>query len=174
MKIFVQLQQQQKKLVDTETAVRAISKFKGVEHRLEFIREINGVKWYNDSVSSSPTRTIAGLNSYSEEIILIAGGYDKNLDYSPLAKPIVEKVKTLILIGDTSTKIFDCVKKELELQNKSIPIYVCDEFAQTVAIAHKLAKPGQIVLFSPASASFDLFKNFADRGQRFKALVNSI
>lgn len=161
-------------LVPTEVAVKAICEFTGVEHRLELIREINGVKWYNDSVSSSPTRTIAGLNSYDEDIILIAGGYDKNLDYTPIAKPIVDKVKALILIGDTSTKIFDAVKAELEIQNKTMPIYVCEEFSQTVTIAHKIAKPGQIVLFSPASASFDLFKNFADRGEKFKALVNGI
>ena len=72
---------------------------------MELVKNIDGVNWYNDSVSSSPTRTIAGLNSFDEEIILIAGGYDKNLDYTPLAKPIVEKVKGLILMGNTSTKI---------------------------------------------------------------------
>ena len=148
--------------------------FNGVEHRLELIRKIDGVKWYNDSVSSSPTRTIAGLNSYDEEIILIAGGYDKNLDYTPIAKPIVEKVKGLILLGDTSTKIFNAVKAELEKQNKNIPIYMCEDLKQTVTIAKKIAKPGQVVLFSPASASFDLFKNFADRGEKFKKLVNEL
>ena len=131
-------------------------------------------RWYNDSVSSSPTRTIAGLNSYDEEIILIAGGYDKNLDYTPIAKPIVEKVKGLILLGDTSTKIFNAVKAELEKQNKNIPIYMCEDLKQTVTIAKKIAKPGQVVLFSPASASFDLFKNFADRGEKFKKLVNEL
>lgn len=163
-----------KTFVDTKKAVKTICNFKSVEHRLEYIREINGVKWYNDSVSSSPTRTIAGLNSYEEEIILIAGGYDKNLDYTPLAKPIVEKVKGLILIGDTSAKIFDSVKQELENQGKNIPIYVCEEFKQTVTIAKKIARSGQIVLFSPASASFDMFKNFADRGEQFKKLVNEL
>ena len=94
-----------KTLVDTDTAVKAVKNFKPVEHRLEFIREINGVKWYNDSVSSSPTRTIAGLKSFDEDIILIAGGYDKNLDYTPIAKPIINKVKALILLGQTSGKI---------------------------------------------------------------------
>ena len=77
-------------LVDTDIAIKAIKKFKPVEHRLEFVREINKVKWYNDSVSSSPTRTIAGLKSFDEEIVLIAGGYDKNLDYTPIAKPIID------------------------------------------------------------------------------------
>lgn len=163
-----------KSLVDTEIIVKAIKEFKGVEHRLEFIREINGVKWYNDSIGTSPTRTIAGLNSFKEDIILIAGGYDKNLDYEPIAKPIVDNVKGLILIGKTATKIYEAVNKELIKQNKELDIYMCDEFAETVNTANKIAKQGQIVLFSPASASFDLFKNFAQRGERFKELVNKL
>ena len=132
------------------------------------------MKWYNDSVSSSPTRTIAGLNSYEEDIVLIAGGYDKNLDYTPIAKPIVDKVKTLILLGQTSGKIFEAVKKESEMQNKSLSIYMCNSLDETIRLAKKAAKPGQIVLFSPASASFDMFKNFADRGEQFKNLVNKL
>ena len=163
-----------KDLVDIDVAVEAVKEFKPVEHRLEFVREINDVKWYNDSVSSSPTRTIAGLNSFDEEIVLIAGGYDKNLDYTPIAKPIVDKVKTLILIGQTSDKIFEAVKEELEKENKELNIYMCNSLKETVELARKSAKPGQIVLFSPASASFDMFKNFADRGEQFKELVNEI
>jgi UDP-N-acetylmuramoylalanine--D-glutamate ligase len=163
-----------KTFVDTEQAIDYIKDFAGVEHRLELVREIDGVKWYNDSVSSSPTRTIAGLKSYDEEIVLIAGGYDKNLDYTPIAKPILEKVKTLILLGQTSGKIFNSVKEEMEEQNKKIDIYMCDSLAQTVELARKYAKPGQVVLFSPASASFDMFKNFADRGEKFKILVNEL
>ena len=161
-------------LVDTDVAIKAIKEFKSVEHRLELVEEIDGVKWYNDSVSSSPTRTIAGLNSYDEEIVLIAGGYDKNLDYTPIAKPIVEKVKTLILLGQTSGKIFEAVKKELENQNKTMDIYMCSSLSETVDLAKKVAKPGQVVLFSPASASFDLFKDFADRGEKFKEEVKKI
>ena len=161
-------------LVDIEDAIEAVKEFKPVEHRLELIREIDGVKWYNDSVSSSPTRTIAGLKSFDEDIVLIAGGYDKNLDYTPIAKPIVEKVKTLILLGQTSGKIFDAVKKELEIENKNLDIYMCNTLEETVNLAKKYAKNGQIVLFSPASASFDMFKNFADRGEKFKKLVNEL
>lgn len=163
-----------KTLVDTDIAVQAIKEFKPVEHRIEFIREIDGVKWYNDSASSSPTRTISGIKAFKENIILIAGGYDKNLDYKPLAKPVVEKVSTLILIGQTAEKIFDVVKDESEKQNKSIDIYMCDDLKQTVELSKKIAKEGDIVLFSPASASFDMFKNFADRGNKFKDLVNNI
>lgn len=161
-------------LVDIDTAIEAVKEFTSVEHRLELVREIDGVKWYNDSVSSSPTRTIAGLYSYDEDIVLIAGGYDKNLDYTPIAKPIVEKVKTLILLGQTSGKIFDAVKQELELQGKELPIYLCNTLEETIDIAKKQSKSGDVVLFSPASASFDMFKNFADRGNKFKKLVNEI
>ena len=161
-------------LVKVEDAVKAVKDFKGVQHRLEFIREIDGVKWYNDSIGTSPTRTIAGLHSFDERIVLIAGGYDKHLDYTPIAKPILEKVDSLILIGDTAPKIFDAVKEEAEKQGKDIKIYMCDEFKNTVLVAKKVAKPGQIVLFSPASASFDLFRNFEERGNKFKELVNNI
>ena len=129
-----------KGLVSMDDAIKAVKQFKPVEHRLEFIREINKVKWYNDSVSSSPTRTIAGLNAFDEEIVLIAGGYDKNLDYTPIAKPIVEKVKVLILLGQTSGKIFEAVKKELENQNKELPIYMCNNLKETVELARKLSK----------------------------------
>ena len=161
-------------LVDLDTAIDAVKQFESVEHRIEFVREIYGVKWYNDSSSSSPTRTISGLNAFDEEIVLIAGGYDKNLDYKVLAKPVIEKVKTLILLGQTSGKIFDAVKEELEKQNKKLDIYMCNNLTDTVEIAKKHAKSGQVVLFSPASASFDMFKNFADRGEKFKNLVNNI
>lgn len=163
-----------KSFIDIETIVDAIKKFKGVEHRIEFIRELDGVKWYNDSIGTSPTRTIAGLNSFDEDIILIAGGYDKHLDYEPIAKPIVDNVKGLILIGQTSEKIYEAVTKELEKQNKELAIYQCNEFSQIVEVARKIAKSGQVVLFSPASASFDLFENFAQRGNKFKELVNDL
>ena len=161
-------------LVETEKAVKTIKEFKGVEHRLEFVREIDGVKWYNDSIGSSPTRTIAGLNSFNERITLIAGGYDKNLDYKPMAKPVLDKVDNLVLIGQTAGKIFDSVKEEAEKQDKDIKIYMCDEFKNAIMVAKKVTKPGSIVLLSPASASFDLFKNFADRGNKFKEIVNNL
>ena len=161
-------------LVDIDTQIKAICKFKGVEHRLELVREINGVKWYNDSIGTSPTRTIAGLKSFDENIVLIAGGYDKKLDYTPIAKPILEKVTTLILMGATAGKIYDAVVNEMKKQNKTIDIYKCDTLEETVITANKTAKSGEVVLFSPASASFDLFKNFAERGNKFKELVEKL
>ena len=161
-------------LVDAQEQEKAIKEFKGVNHRLEFVREINGAKWYNDSIASSPTRTIAGLNSFDEEIVLIAGGYDKHLDYEPIAKPILRKVKTLILMGQTAEKIYGAVKQEQEKENKKIEIYKVNSLEEAISKAKEKSKPNQIVLFSPASASFDMFKNFEERGNKFKELVKNI
>ena len=161
-------------LVDIATAIEVIKTFPGVEHRIEFVKEINGVKWYNDSASSTPSRTISGLNAFDEEIVLIAGGADKNLDYTPIAKPILDKVKTLILMGQTSGKIFDSVKAEEEIENKEINIYMVNSLSQAVILAKRYSLPGQVVLFSPASTSFDMFKNMYDRGHQFKDIVNKM
>ena len=159
-------------LIDLDKALAAIKEFRGVEHRLEFVREIDGVKWYNDSVSSSPTRTIAGLNSYDEKIVLIAGGYDKNLDYTPIAEPILKHVSKLILFGATSDKIYNAVINKKS--NENITIYKEKTLLDVIDRAKEVAVSGEIVLFSPASASFDMFKNFADRGKQFKDLVNKL
>lgn len=159
-------------LIDLNKSIEVIKNFNGVEHRLEFVREINNVKWYNDSVSSSPTRTIAGLYSYDEKIVLIAGGYDKHLDYTNIAKPILDKVTKLILMGDTKEKIYNAVTTSVT--NPNIEIYKCNTLQEVVDKAKEVAIPGEIVLFSPASASFDMFKNFADRGNQFKDLVNKL
>ena len=161
-------------LVDISTAIEVIKTFPGVEHRIEFVKEINGVKCYNDSASSTPSRTISGLNAFDEEIVLIAGGADKNLDYTPIAKPILDKVKTLILMGQTSGKIFDSVKAEEENENKEINIYMVNSLSQAVILAKRYSVPGQVVLFSPASTSFDMFKNMYDRGHQFKDIVNKM
>ena len=160
--------------VEPEKAAKVIKSFRGVEHRLEFVRELNGVKWYNDSIASSPTRTIAGLNSFNERITLIAGGYDKNLDYTPLAKPILDKVDNLVLIGQTAGKIFNSVKEEAEKEEKDIKIYMCDTLENAILLSKKITSVGSIVLLSPASASFDMFKDFAHRGNKFKELVNNL
>ena len=161
-----------KDLVSTERALETIKEFSGVKHRLELVRILNGVEWYNDSASTSPTRGISAINSFNKEIILIAGGADKNLDYTPIGKPIVEKVKSLILIGQTANKIYEAVKKEAEKQNKTVDIHMCQTFKQSLELAKRIAKPGQIVLFSPASTSFDMFKDMYDRGDKFRKEVN--
>ena len=161
-----------KGLVDIDKAVDTIKEFSGVHHRLELVRVIDGVEWYNDSASTSPTRGISALNAFdNKEIVLIAGGADKNLDYTPIGRPIVENVRCLILIGQTANKIYEAVKKELELQNKNLDIHMCESFKQSLDLAKRVAKSGQIVLFSPASTSFDMFKDMYDRGDRFKEEV---
>ena len=161
-------------MIDLEKSLEVLKNFAGVEHRLEFIRNIDGASWYNDSVSSSPTRTIAGLYSYDEPIILIAGGYDKNISYAPLGLPILEKCKCLILMGNTKEKIKTSTMEASKKTNKQIPIYEVDTLEEAVNKAKEVENQGDVVLFSPASASFDMFKNFADRGNKFKALVNKL
>lgn len=163
-----------KDLVSPEEQKQAIMEFTGVEHRLEFVREIDGVKWYNDSIASSPNRTIAGLNSYNERIVLIAGGRDKHLDYDPIAKPIIENVDTLIVMGETADKIKNAVTRELERQNKTLNIIRVANVEEAVKTAREIAKPNEVVLFSPASTSFDMFKNFEERGKKFKEEVNKL
>ena len=159
-------------LVDTKTQVKAIKEFIGVEHRLEFVREIGGVKYYNDSIGTSPASTIAGLNAFDENIILLAGGSDKGLDYTEIGEKIAEKVGTLILCGPTS-KIIEKATKDA-LHGKQINIIYVKNMQEAVLKAKENAKPGDIVLLSPASASFDLYKNFAERGKTFKYYVDSI
>lgn len=163
-----------KDLADMESAVEIVKNFSGVPHRLELVKRVNGVRWYNDSIGTSPARTIAGLNAFQEEIILIAGGYDKNLDYTPIGRPILNKTKAVILLGQTADKIKEAVENESKIRNKTVDMYKCENLEQCVKLAKDLAKPGQIVLFSPASASFDMFKNFEERGEKFKELVNSL
>lgn len=165
-----------KDYVDQELAVKTICEFKGVEHRLELVKQTaERIRWYNDSASSSPTRTIVGLNSFpTKNVILIAGGYDKNLDYEPLARPIANSCKSIILIGQTANKIEEAVLKEIKHDVKDVNIYRCETLEETVNLANQIAVKGDVVLFSPASASFDMFKNFDDRGKQFKELVLKI
>ena len=162
------------KIASIESQAKAIANFSGVNHRLEFVKEINGVKWYNDSIASSPTRTIAGLNSFDENIVLIAGGYDKHLDYRPLAKPIIDKVNNLILLGQTAGKISNALENELKNTNKNLNIYMVETLEEAVSKAKEVSKKGDVVLLSPASASFDMFKNFEERGNKFKQIVNKL
>lgn len=163
-----------KTLVDIDVAIQTISEFKGVPHRIEFVKEINGVKWYNDSASTTPSRTISGLNAFHQKVVLIAGGSDKNLDYMPIAKPILDKVKVLVLMGKTSEKIFNAVKEEAERQDRNIDIYQADSLTQAIILAKRYSRKNDVVLFSPASASFDMFKNMYDRGDQFRAIVNKM
>ncbi|RXE59876.1 UDP-N-acetylmuramoyl-L-alanine--D-glutamate ligase [Acetivibrio mesophilus] len=162
--------------VDSDIIKRVATTFTGVEHRIELVRELNGVKFYNDSIASSPTRTIAGLNSFRDKVILIAGGYDKKIPYDDLGPVIAEKVKCLVLIGQTAPKIEKALKDETERTEKGsdIPLYKCSSLEEAVQTAYSIASSGDIITLSPASASFDMFKSFEERGNKFKEIVNSI
>lgn len=157
-------------ICDSENILSVARNFGGVKHRIEFVREKNGVKYYNDSIGSSPTRTIATLRSFDEKVILIAGGYDKQLPFDTLAKEIAARVKALFLTGATAQKIKAAAENESLC--KDLPIFVIDDFDEAVKAAGDYAKAGDTVLLSPACASFDKFKNFEVRGKRFKSIVN--
>lgn len=155
--------------------LNAIKNFNGVEHRLEFVRELNGVRYYNDSIGTSPASTIAGLNAFDENIVLLAGGSDKGLDYKEIGEKIAQKVGTLILTGPTSEKIENATVIALgEMQDKKIDIIHCTNLEEAVKMAKQKAVTGDVVLLSPASASFDAFKNFEERGKKFKQYVNEL
>lgn len=160
--------------VSNETIKYVAKNFNGVEHRIEFVRELDGVKYYNDSIATSPTRVIAGLNSFNQKLIVIAGGYDKKIPYEPLAEPINKNVKLLILLGATADKIENAVKNYSGYDEKNCRIIRVKTLEEAVECAKKNAKSGDIVTLSPASASFDLYKNFEERGHHFKNIVNSL
>lgn len=162
-------------MADADTIRRVARDFGGVEHRAEFVRELQGVRYYNDSIASSPTRTACGtLSLYDEKIILIAGGYDKMIPYGPLGPVINEKVKLLILMGATAGKIEEAVKNA-ENYNCGHPVIIrVENMEQAVEAAHENAHSGDIVSLSPASASFDLYPNFDLRGKHFKELVHKL
>ena len=159
-------------LVSIEKQTEAIKSFNGVEHRLEFVRELDGVKYYNDSIGTSPASTIAGLNAFDENIILLAGGSDKGLDYKEVGENIARKVGILILTGPTAEKIEDATLKAKNGEN--VKIYHCENLKEAVELSKNVSTPGDVVLLSPASASFDAFKNFVERGIKFKELVNNL
>lgn len=162
--------------VKPETIKKVATTFKGVEHRIELVRELNGIKFYNDSIASSPTRTIAGLNSFKQKVILITGGYDKKLPFDEMGPAIIEKVKCLILFGQTALKIEKVLENEIKKTDKAslIPVYKCDTLEETVNKAYSLAVRGDIIILSPASASFDMFRNFEERGNIFKDIVKNL
>lgn len=143
--------------------------FSGVPHRSELVRERNGVRWYNDSIGSSPSRTIAGLKAFNQKVILIAGGYDKHIPYDPLGPIVAETVSVAILLGATAGAIETAIRACSDL-----PIHRVANMAQAVKTADQIASNGDIVFMSPASASFDMYKNFEERGDHFKQLVNDL
>ena len=161
-------------LVSDETVCQVAKNFGGVEHRIELVRIKDGVRFYNDSIASSPSRTIAGLRSFKEKVLLIVGGYDKQIPYDVLGPEICQHVKALFLGGATGPKIADAVKACPEYDEKALPIVDCGDFESAVRAAAAYAKEGDVVLMSPASAAFDQFKNFMVRGEFYKKLVREL
>lgn len=160
--------------VDAENIHRVAREFGGVEHRIEFVRELCGVRWYNDSIATSPTRTIAGLNSFDQRIIIIGGGYDKKIPFEPLAPVINARVKVLILLGVTADKIEAAVKADAGYDAERLRIVRVQSLAEAVETARELAREGDVVSLSPACASFDMYPNFEARGRHFKELVKAL
>lgn len=166
--------------VNKESIEKVAVTFGGVEHRMEYVRTVEDISFYNDSIGSSPTRTMAGLNARTDTMVLIAGGKDKNLCYDELGEVIRNKVKALVLIGATADKIEASVKKAFG-GNVGIPLVRAERYEEAVSSAFSLAKTlkgegdGDVsVILSPASTSFDMFKNFEERGNTFKKIVNAL
>ena len=158
-------------LVDDETIRQVAKTFGGVEHRIELVRVKDGVRYYNDSIASSPSRTIAGLRSFPEKVILIAGGYDKHIPYDVLGPEICAHVKLLVMGGATGPKIRAAVEDCPDYRPGCPEIVDCGDFTAAVKAAAAAARSGDVVLMSPASAAFDQFKNFMARGKYFKDMV---
>ena len=161
-------------LVSDDVIRRVAATFGGVAHRIELVRIKDGVRYYNDSIASSPSRTIAGLRSFTEKVMLIAGGYDKNIPYDVLGPEVCRHVKKLYLGGATGPKIRAAVENCPEYDPSLLQIEDCGDFDGAVYAAVRDAKEGDIVLMSPASASFDQFKNFEVRGDHFKKLIKEL
>ena len=155
-------------LVDDETIRKTARTFGGVKHRIELVRNVNGVRYYNDSIASSPSRTASGLSSFSEKVLLIAGGYDKHIPFDDLAPIICAKVKKLFLNGATAAAIREAVEK---CEGEKPEIYTFNVLDDAITAAAAAAEAGDVVLLSPASASFDQFKNFEIRGDHFRQRV---
>ncbi len=162
--------------VKPETIRRIATTFNGVEHRIELVRELNGVKFYNSSIDSSPSRTIAALSTFKNKVILIAGGKDKGIPYDQIGHIIAEKVKCLILIGATAPKIEEAYHNFINQTDRDneLKIIHCNTYEEVVKRAYEEAGAGDCVILSPASTSFDMFKNFEHRGNVFKELVNKL
>jgi UDP-N-acetylmuramoylalanine--D-glutamate ligase len=160
--------------VSIESMKKVAYTFKGVEHRIEFVREINGVKYYNSSIASSPSRTLADIKVFGKPIILIAGGYDKKIPFEPLAQEGYPYIKKLILLGATKYKIKSAFEKIISKKNLNLPIIMADSFEDAVYKAKDESENGDIVLLAPACASFDMFENFEVRGNKFKEIVNNL
>jgi len=156
----------------SDDMIRTVARtFGGVEHRIELVRNKGGVRFYNDSIASSPSRTIAGLNSFTQKVLLIAGGYDKHIPFDVLGPEVLTHVKTVFLNGATAAKIREAIENTPGYKPGSPALVDCADFTDAVQKAAAAAQSGDVVLMSPACAAFDQFKNFMERGKYYKKLV---
>lgn len=155
--------------VSVASTLEVAKHFQGVAHRLEFVREVGGVAYYNSSIDTSPTRTAAALSALKKKPIVICGGYDKHIPFAPLAEALCKKAKAVVLTGATA----NLIREALNEVDCKLDLYRADDFTEAVLLAKRVAQLGDIVLLSPACASFDVFHNFAERGDRFREIVMS-
>ena len=169
--------------IEDDDIKKRLPEFKALPHRLEFVREINGVRWYNDSKATTPQSAITALDAFEQPVILIAGGYDKNIPFGEFGRKIAVKAKAAILIGQTAPKIRSSIlgprysmknQQVSSTQNPESGIQIEKSLAGAVQMANKIAKPGDVVLLSPACASYDMFENYEQRGMEFSKLVKSL
>ena len=158
-------------------AARTVAEtFGGVQHRMELVREKDGVRYFNSSIDSSPTRTAAAISAHTSPIRIICGGYDKHIPFAPLAQALIRhgKVRTVVLTGATMEQIREALLAEPDFADSGIQLVCQPDFAAAVRAAADAACPGDVVLLSPACASFDAFANFEKRGERFREIVKSL
>jgi len=160
--------------VGEDRVAEALPGFRALPHRLELVREVNGVRWYNDSIATTPPSVVAALEAFERPAILIAGGYDKKLPFDELGEMIAHRAKGTILIGQTAPKIAEAIRAGLDRVGGSVTVESADSLGQAVELASRMARVGDVVLLSPACASYDMFENFQQRGEQFAALVTEI
>lgn len=160
--------------IEPENIEYVAKTFSGVAHRIEFVRELDGVRWYNDSIATTPSRTIAGLRAFSQPIIVIAGGSDKNIPFTPLAPELIRHCKLVLLLGETAPAIREAIISCDAYREGSPELVMVDSLEEAVQAARQKAAQGDVVTLSPACASFDMFRNYQARGERFKELVDAL
>lgn len=161
-------------MVTREVCISVAKAFPGVPHRMEFIRELRGVRFINDSIASSPTRAIAGLHALPKPPIMLLGGHDKHIPFEKLGDEICLHAKAAVLCGETAERIAAAIRASAHYDAQRLPLVMTDDFREAVETAYRLAEPGDIVTLSPACSSFDKFKNFEERGNTFRAIVETL
>jgi UDP-N-acetylmuramoylalanine--D-glutamate ligase len=160
---------------DPQSMAQVATTFAGVEHRLELVRTLRGVRYYNDSIATSPERTVAALRSFEEPIVLLAGGRDKHLPWEEMAQLTLRKVRHLVLFGEAVPIIEGAIHDaQRTMPNSKLVIYKCTTLEEAVEVAARNAQPGEVVLLAPGGTSFDAFRDFAERGERFRELVGAL